>query len=62
MKLLVVDVGNTSTAVGLWTEGDLKKLQSVDRAFSPAMDEARRARLLHDWHRAVERSRRWAEE
>ena len=49
-------------AVGLWTEGDLKKLQSVDRAFSPAMDEARRARLLHEWHRAVERSRRWAEE
>ena len=49
-------------AVGMWTDSDLKSLQAVDREFSPEMDEARRAALLHDWHRAVERSRGWAEE
>jgi len=48
-------------AVGLWTDGDLRCLQSVDRAFSPNMDEARRADLLRHWHRAVERSKGWAE-
>ena len=48
-------------AVGLWTDGDLKGLQSVDRAFTPAMDEKQRNALLHHWHRAVERSKGWAE-
>lgn len=49
-------------AVGMWTDSDLKSLQAVDREFSPEMDEARRVALLHDWHRAVERSKGWAEE
>ena len=49
-------------AVGLWTDGDLRNLQSVDREFIPAMDERQRARLLRHWHRAVERSKGWAEE
>ena len=49
-------------AVGLWTDGDLRNLQSVDREFIPAMDERQRAQLLRHWHRAVERSKGWAEE
>ena len=49
-------------AVGLWTDSDLRNLQSVDREFIPAMDERRRALLLRHWHRAVERSKGWAEE
>jgi glycerol kinase len=48
-------------AVGLWTDGDLRSLQFVDRGFSPAMGEERRAALLHHWRRAVERSKGWAE-
>jgi glycerol kinase len=48
-------------AVGLWTDSDLKGLQSVDREFTPAMDEKQRNALLHHWHRAVERSKGWAE-
>ena len=48
-------------AVGLWTDTDLKSLQSVDREFTPDMDERQRAALLRHWHRAVERSRGWAE-
>jgi len=49
-------------AVGLWTDNDLRNLQSVDREFIPAMDERQRALLLRHWHRAVERSKGWAEE
>ena len=49
-------------AVGLWTDGDLRNLQSVDREFIPDMDERQRALLLRLWHRAVERSKGWAEE
>ena len=30
MKLLVVDVGNTSTAVGLWSDGRVSKVRHVD--------------------------------
>ena len=48
-------------AVGLWTDNDLKGLQTVDRKFTPAMDEKQRASLLRHWHRAVERSKGWAE-
>ena len=32
MKLLVVDVGNTSTAVGLWSDGRVSKVRHVDDA------------------------------
>jgi len=30
MKLLVVDVGNTSTAVGLWTDGRVSRVSHID--------------------------------
>ena len=49
-------------AVGFWTDADLKRLQAMDREFTPAMDSARRAALLRNWHRAVERSKGWAVE
>ena len=32
MKLLVVDVGNTSTAVGLWSDGRVSQVRHVDDA------------------------------
>jgi glycerol kinase len=34
---------------------------SLDRRFEPAISEDRRRSMLHDWHRAVERSRSWIE-
>lgn len=49
-------------AVGLWSDSDMAKIQTVSRAFSPQMDGARRERLLHDWKRAVARAGGWAEE
>ena len=41
MKLLVIDVGNTSTAVGLWSDGRVSKVSHCDGGF----DEARSAVL-----------------
>ena len=49
-------------AVGLWNDADLSRLQSADREFNAAMDRAEREKLLRNWHRAVERSKGWAEE
>jgi len=34
MKLLVVDVGNTSTAVGLWTDGRVSRVSHCDSGFA----------------------------
>ena len=36
MKLLVVDVGNTSTAVGLWSDGRVSKVSHCDGGFEEA--------------------------
>lgn len=48
-------------ATGVWKDLDeLKHLWKCEAAFCPDMDPARRASLLGDWHRAVERSRNWA--
>ena len=49
-------------AIGHW--GGLDVIAGnwvLDRRFEPAMSEDRRASMLHDWHRAVERSRGWVE-
>ena len=44
-------------AVGFWdSEEEVSTLWKLDRRFEPAMDEARRAELLHNWHRAVGRA------
>jgi glycerol kinase len=49
-------------AVGYWSSlGDVAANWALDRRFEPSMSEERRAALLHGWHRAVERSRAWAE-
>ena len=48
-------------AVGVW-EGfdDLRARWRPARRYEPRMDPARRAALLRDWHRAVERAMGWA--
>ena len=49
-------------AVGFWSsEAELAALWKLDRRFEPSMHEDRRAELLHNWHRAVERSAGWIE-
>ena len=49
-------------AVGYWGGlDDIAANWALDRRFEPSMSEDRRATMLHDWHRAVERSRGWIE-
>ena len=40
MRLLVVDVGNTSTAVGLWSDGRVSKVSHCDGGFEEAATAA----------------------
>ncbi len=47
---------------GLWKgPEELASQRQVDRSFSPSMSRDERARRLAQWHRAVERSRGWAQ-
>ena len=41
-RLLVVDVGNTSTAVGMWADGRVSRVAHVDGGFDEATAEAER--------------------
>lgn len=50
-------------AVGLWKDVDeIRRVWRADLTLAPRMDEAARQKALLGWHRAVERSRRWAQE
>lgn len=50
-------------AVGFWKSSDeLEDKFSVDREFIPQMDREDCAKRYSGWQKAVERSRRWAEE
>ncbi len=40
---------------------DIAHNWALDRRFEPSMSADRRAGMLHDWHRAVDRSRAWIE-
>lgn len=49
-------------AVGFWRGTDeLASLWRVERRFEPKRDAARRAELMAQWRRAVERARAWDE-
>ncbi|WP_298716534.1 glycerol kinase GlpK [uncultured Oceanisphaera sp.] len=49
-------------AVGLWQNTEqLAATLALDRTFEPRMDKDTRARLYHDWQKAVGRSRDWEE-
>ena len=49
-------------AIGYWREpADIESNWALDRRFEPTMADDRRRSMLHDWHRAVERSRGWVE-
>jgi glycerol kinase len=49
-------------AVGFWKgREELKRRWGIDKTFSPRMEGAVREKLLAGWHKAVGRSRDWAE-
>jgi glycerol kinase len=47
--------------VGAWTINDVSQRWRERRRYEPAMGEDERASLMHDWQRALERARGWAE-
>ena len=50
-------------AVGFWRdEAEIAALWSRDRTFDPALSREAAQQRLHEWRRAVERSRGWAHE
>ena len=50
-------------AVGVWKDMDeIRRVWRMDLSLAPQMDEATRTAAMRGWHRAVERSRRWADE
>jgi glycerol kinase len=49
-------------AVGFWKDqGEVKSRWKQDARFIPAMTEERRETLLAGWHKALGRSRAWAD-
>ena len=49
-------------AAGVWSsQEEVKCRMKVDSLYEPAMDEAKRQKLLRGWHKAVGRSLDWAE-
>ena len=49
-------------ATGVWSsQEEVKSRMKTDSLYEPAMDEAKRQRLLRGWHKAVGRSVDWAE-
>jgi glycerol kinase len=49
-------------AVGLWKDlAEIRSRWKCDRTFNPQMEENKRQGLLAGWHKAVGRSRGWAE-
>ena len=49
-------------ASGMWTKEDIMSARTIDRTFTPSMDEETRERLYKGWLRAVERTKGWAKE
>jgi glycerol kinase len=49
-------------AVGFWKDRDeLQALWAADRSFEPEMAKEKQEKLIHFWHKAVERSKHWVE-
>ena len=48
-------------ATGVWKDREeIKRLWMCETTFAPDMEQARREKLVSDWHKAVGRSRGWA--
>lgn len=50
-------------AVGFWkSQDEIQALWETDKNFKPKMEKKSREKLMHFWHKAVERSKSWIEE
>ncbi|PZX52573.1 glycerol kinase GlpK [Algoriphagus chordae] len=49
-------------AVGFWKDQEeINALWNADKSFTPRMEKEEREKLIHFWHKAVERSKNWIE-
>lgn len=49
-------------ATGFWeNREEIKALWNADKSFNPRMEKAEREKLIHFWHKAVDRSKNWVE-
>jgi len=49
-------------AVGVWKDIDeIRSIWNLDLSLEPTMSDEERDRVLHGWHKAVERSKKWLE-
>ncbi|OOG69377.1 glycerol kinase GlpK [Algoriphagus sp. A40] len=49
-------------AVGFWkNQEELQSLWQADKSFKPEMPAEKQEKLIHFWHKAVERSKHWVE-
>jgi glycerol kinase len=49
-------------AVGFWeSQEEIKTLWQTDKVFKPTMEKNSKEKLIHFWHKAVERSKGWVE-
>jgi glycerol kinase len=49
-------------AVGFWKDQEeINSLWNADKSFVPQMKKAEQEKLIHFWHKAVERSKNWVE-
>lgn len=49
-------------ACGMWNLDDIRKNRSIDKEFSPTMDEEKKEKYYSRWQKAVQRSMNWVEE
>lgn len=50
-------------AVGFWQdESEIESQWQLGRRFEPSMSKEQRTKLIHNWHRAIERSKGWQED
>ncbi|HIN39558.1 MAG TPA: glycerol kinase [Flavobacteriales bacterium] len=49
-------------ACGMWNLEDIRKNRSIDKEFTPTMDEEKREKYYAGWQKAVKRSMNWVEE
>lgn len=49
-------------AIGFWEDREeIQALWNADKSFTPSMEKEDREKLIHFWHKAVERSKNWVE-
>ncbi len=49
--------------MGYWSSlDDVRNNWAVDKIFTPELDEEKRRKLLHGWHKAVKCALLWGEE